>query len=167
MLCLWDHLRMIILLDRSWKPQCLFTKVESGHGLKSLEGKDSCKKLWCNCLTQAVSWTPQCFLNLHWPLRRSSILPTQMVLVESSLLPWVHSQWKDPATLRHAPLMHGLDSHSLISETQASTHLRSELIHYHCLTHTTFCYCVCVCVCSPSQVSDSGLKTNPLGQKHV
>lgn len=102
------------------------------------------RNYWCNCLTQAVSWTPQRFLNLHWPLRRSRILPTQMVLVESSLLPWVHSQWKDPATLRHAPLMHGLDSHSLMSGTQASTQLRSELVHHHCLTHT-HCYRVCVC----------------------
>lgn len=52
----------------------------------------------------------------------TDVLPTQMVLVESSLLPCVHSQLKDPATLRHAPLMHGLDSHSLISETCANTH---------------------------------------------
>ncbi len=60
-------------------------------------------------------------------LGRMDVLPTQMVLVESSLLPCVHSQLKDPATLRHAPLIHGLDSHSLISETRANKHLRSGL----------------------------------------
>lgn len=43
-------------------------------------------------------------------------LPTQMVLVESSLLPWEQSQLKEPAMLRHTPLMQGLESHSLMSE---------------------------------------------------
>lgn len=43
-----------------------------------------------------------------------------MVLVESSLLPSEHSQLKEPATLRHTPFTHGLERHSLISETHAS-----------------------------------------------
>lgn len=49
----------------------------------------------------------------------AEFLPTQMVLVESSLLPSEHSQLKDPATLRHTPLTHGLERHSLMSETRA------------------------------------------------
>lgn len=53
------------------------------------------------------------------------ILSTQMVLVESSLLPWEHSQLKDPATLRHAPLMHGFDSHSLISSQVSESGLKT------------------------------------------
>lgn len=48
-------------------------------------------------------------------------LPTQMVL-ESSLLPWEHSQVKEPATFRQIPLMQGLDSHSLMSERQRNNY---------------------------------------------
>lgn len=51
-------------------------------------------------------------------------LPTQMVLVESSLLPSEHSQLKEPATLRHTPLMHGLDRHSLMSGKGANVQVK-------------------------------------------
>ena len=53
-------------------------------------------------------------------------LPTQMVLVESNLLPWEHSQLNDPATLRQTPLTQGLDSHSSISETERGLYVTAQ-----------------------------------------
>lgn len=123
-------------LDGPWKPEpplCLFIKVEYKPRLERLDTRtlalirsyDTRVSVCNHYLAQAVSGTPRCRSNSRQALGRTDVLPTQMVLVESSLLPCVHSQLKDPATLRHTPLMHGLDMHSLISETRANTHLRS------------------------------------------
>lgn len=60
------------------------------------------------------------------------MLSTQTVFVESSLLPWEHSQLKDPATLRHMPLMQGFESHSLMSSQVSESALKENpLGHEH------------------------------------
>lgn len=133
-----DHLKMLILLDGSWKPETSLSTFVYKSGewtqIEMIRKERLLQKIifhWHSRVSMLASHTShfsstlQRFLHLRWLFRRNDVLPTQMVLVESSLLPWAHSQLKDPATLRHAPLMHGLDSHSLISETHASAHLRS------------------------------------------
>lgn len=114
-----------------WTPNRILSEIQRIHRNYSLISilKQGTMIIFNVCLIAKLplpSTQPLSIVALSWLLintEESSSeggIPMQMVFVWSKVLSGEHSQIKDPGLFLQTPLMHGLDSHSSMSETKVS-----------------------------------------------